>query len=387
MADTFVSVIIAAAGMSRRMGTTSSKQLLDINGLKVIEHSLTAFSKCNEVKEIIIVTKKEDLPETEKLIQSYPKVKEVVEGGKERLDSVKNGFGAISENAEYVAVHDAARPLVTPTLIKELIKEAKCHGAVCPVSRINDTVKEADEKGCVVATRGRDSLFLAQTPQIFKTDIYRKALEKIAGSSVLFTDDASILENAGISVKLYVNPEPNLKITRAQDVSLAQYHLSKKGDTMRIGHGYDVHRLVENRDLILGGVKVPHTHGLLGHSDADVLTHAVMDAIIGALGLGDIGRHFPDTDEKYRGISSMVLLEHTKKLLDENNYTVANVDATLIAQKPKLSPYIPQMIENIANTLVLDPTLVNVKATTEEGLGFTGDLSGISAHAVVIIKK
>jgi 2-C-methyl-D-erythritol 2,4-cyclodiphosphate synthase len=163
--------------------------------------------------------------------------------------------------------------------------------------------------------------------------------------------------------------------------------MSKKGGTMRIGHGYDVHRLVEERDLILGGVKIPHTHGLLGHSDADVLVHAVMDALIGAMGLGDIGKHFPDTDEKYRGISSILLLEHTKELLDKEGYRVINVDATVIAQKPKLMPFIAKMCENVASVFNTALENVNIKATTEERLGFTGTEQGISCHAVVLLER
>ena len=155
---------------------------------------------------------------------------------------------------------------------------------------------------------------------------------------------------------------------------------------MRVGMGYDVHKLVEGRDLILGGVKVPHTLGLLGHSDADVLLHAIMDALLGAAALGDIGRHFPDTDERYRGISSVRLLANVDQLLEENGYSVGNIDATIIAQKPKMASYIPKMRENIANTLGLELNQVNIKATTEEGLGFTGSGEGISAQAVCILE-
>jgi 2-C-methyl-D-erythritol 2,4-cyclodiphosphate synthase len=156
---------------------------------------------------------------------------------------------------------------------------------------------------------------------------------------------------------------------------------------MRIGHGYDVHKLVECRDLILGGVKIPHTVGLLGHSDADVLLHALMDALLGAAGLRDIGYHFPDTDAKYKGADSRVLLRTVKKLLDEKGYRISNVDVTLLAQKPKLKPYIPQMMENIATDLALDISRVNVKATTEEGLGFTGTEQGMACHAVCLLEE
>ena len=155
--------------------------------------------------------------------------------------------------------------------------------------------------------------------------------------------------------------------------------------TMRIGHGYDVHRLVEGRKLILGGVEVPHTLGLLGHSDADVLTHAVMDALLGAAALGDIGRHFPDTDPAYAGADSLKLLDHVVELLEEKGYQVGNVDATILAQKPKMAPYIEKMRDNLAARMKVEPDQVNVKATTEEKLGFTGAEEGIAAHAVALL--
>ena len=155
---------------------------------------------------------------------------------------------------------------------------------------------------------------------------------------------------------------------------------------MRIGMGYDVHRLVEDRDLIIGGEKIEYEYGLLGHSDADVLLHAIMDALLGAAALGDIGTHFPDTDERYRGISSVRLLAYVDQLLEENGYSVGNIDATIIAQRPKMAPYIPKIRENIANTLGLELNQVNIKATTEEGLGFTGSGDGISAQAICILE-
>ena len=156
---------------------------------------------------------------------------------------------------------------------------------------------------------------------------------------------------------------------------------------MRIGHGYDVHRLTEGRRLILGGVDIPWEKGLLGHSDADVLTHAVMDALLGAAGLGDIGRHFPDTDPAYAGADSLKLLEHVVRLLGERGFSVGNVDATVLAQRPKLAPHIPQMRDNLARTMGVDPSRINIKATTEEGLGFTGSSEGMAAHAVALIEE
>ncbi|MBE6700788.1 MAG: 2-C-methyl-D-erythritol 2,4-cyclodiphosphate synthase [Ruminococcaceae bacterium] len=179
----------------------------------------------------------------------------------------------------------------------------------------------------------------------------------------------------------------NTKITTPKDFKKVKNALENSTPSIRIGHGYDVHRLATDRDLILGGVKIPHSVGLLGHSDADVLTHAIMDSLLGAASLGDIGKHFPDSDEKYKGISSMKLLFHVKKLLDEHGYKVSNLDATIIAQEPKLSPFIKEMTKNIINVLGVEENQVNVKATTEEKLGFTGEKLGISAHCVSMIYK
>ncbi len=381
------SVIIAAAGTSRRMGSTTSKQLLKINSKSVLEYSLAAFSSSEYVDEIIIVTKAEDIEETRKIASAFPKVNAITLGGAERFESVSLAFAWVSDTCDVVAIHDAARPLVTTEFINRLIESSSVHGAVCPVGRVVDTVKLSKNGEVADATLDRSTLYTAQTPQIFKREIYKDALERAKVSGATFTDDASIVEFSGYPVQLVINDTPNIKITRQSDVALAKLYLNDCEENMRIGHGYDVHKLVENRDLILGGVKIEHTHGLLGHSDADVLVHAVMDSLIGALGLGDIGKHFPDTDDRYKGISSILLLRYVKDLLDENGYTVGNIDATVIAQKPKLLPYIPQMKENIAKALDCPVDRINIKATTEEGLGFTGNLSGISAHAVAIIKK
>jgi 2-C-methyl-D-erythritol 2,4-cyclodiphosphate synthase/2-C-methyl-D-erythritol 4-phosphate cytidylyltransferase len=382
----FVSVIIAAAGMSRRMSSTSSKQFIKINSVPIIEYSIRAFSNSEYVSEIIIVTKIEDIPETEKICSGYPKVKCVVLGGAERFDSVRNAFAKVSEGISLVAIHDAARPLITTDFINNLIENALKNGAVCPVGRIVDTIKQSTNSDTVDKTVDRSKLYAAQTPQIFKKELYSEALKKTENADVRFTDDTSIVEYCDYPVHIVINDNPNIKITRETDIALIKHYLSEEVD-MKIGHGYDVHRLTENRELIIGGVNIPYSLGLLGHSDADVLVHAIMDALIGAMGLGDIGKHFPDSDEKYKGISSITLLEEVNELLMQGGYTVGNIDATVIAQKPKLAEYIPHMRVNIATALDCPVEAVNIKATTEEGLGFTGDLSGISAHAVAIIKK
>lgn len=379
----FVSVIIAAAGQSSRMGSDISKQLLKISGKTVLEYSLDAFSESENVKEIIISSKAEEIETVSCLCSKYKKIKCVIEGGSIRQESVSKAMAQVSNESQIVAIHDAARPLISTKEIDEIISCADKYGAVCPVSKIADTVKEAHDS-VISQTLDRSVLFLASTPQTFKTEIYREALNNVKDGQI-FTDDCSIVENNGIKVYTYVMENENTKITTVTDLDAISHKLSKS--CMRVGHGYDVHRLVKDRDLIIGGVKIPHETGLLGHSDADVLVHAIMDAILGAAGLGDIGRHFPDNDEEFSGISSIVLLKRVKDLVYKEGFKIQNIDATVVAQAPKLSPHIPQMISNISNALKLDISQVNVKATTEEHLGFTGEKLGISAHSVVLLER
>ena len=224
-----------------------------------------------------------------------------------------------------------------------------------------------------------------QTPQCFDRAAYLAALEELDETRArLVTDDCSLFELTGRPVQLTQGDYANLKITTREDLPRPA---QRKETEMRIGHGYDVHRLVEQRKLILGGVEIPFEKGLLGHSDADVLTHAVMDAVLGAAALGDIGKHFPDTDPAYKGISSLKLLEHVGALLEEHYFLIENIDATIIAQAPKMRPHIPQMEENIAGALGISTDQVNVKATTEEGLGFTGTEEGISSQAICALSS
>ena len=257
---------------------------------------------------------------------------------------------------------------------------------------MKDTIKQAKggdgktvPEGCMVEnTPDRSTLYAVQTPQCFDRAAYLAALDELDEASArLVTDDCSLFELTGRPVELVQGDYANIKITTREDLPRAE----NGGKKMRIGHGYDVHRLVEGRKLIMGGVTIPYEKGLLGHSDADVLLHAVSDALLGAAALGDIGKHFPDTDPRYEGADSLMLLREVGRLLDETGYTVGNIDATVLCQAPKLAPHIPAMRQNIANALGLALDDVSVKATTEEHLGFTGEGLGIAAHAVALIEK
>ena len=291
-----------------------------------------------------------------------------------------------------VAIHDGARPLVTAEVIARTLESAKKYGSGVAAVPLKDTVKRVNEGGVVVDTPPRDALRAVQTPQTFEAELIRRAHAAYALGERA-TDDAALAERMGVKVRLTEGDVENIKLTTPEDMLLArQVILKREGQKeekpmVRIGHGYDVHRLTEDRKLILCGVEIPYTLGLLGHSDADVALHALMDALLGAAALGDIGRHFPDTDPAYKGADSGKLLDHVVALLEEKGYAVGNVDVTIICQRPKLKDYIEQMRQNVARHLKVDADCVNIKATTTEKLGFEGEGLGISSHAVACIEK
>ena len=281
---------------------------------------------------------------------------------------------------------------MTADVIARTLESAQKFGSGVAAVALKDTVKRVDEDSVVVDTPPRDKLRAVQTPQTFEAGLIRKAHAAYALGERA-TDDAALAERMGIAVHLTEGDVENIKLTTPEDMLLArQVILRREGQKeekpmVRIGHGYDVHRLTEDRKLILCGVEIPYTLGLLGHSDADVALHALMDALLGAAALGDIGRHFPDTDPAYKGADSGKLLDHVVALLEEKGYAVGNVDVTIICQRPKLKDYIEQMRQNVARHLKVDADCVNIKATTTEKLGFEGEGLGISSHAVACIEK
>jgi len=391
----FTSAVITVGGSGTRMQSNNgiTKQFIEISGIPVVVRTLTEFQKSPYVDEIVIVSKDDEIGYYTDIIDKYhfTKVRRVTKGGKTRQESVLNGFKAISPEAEYVAIHDGVRCLITQENIRSVIKTAYATGSAAAATKIYDTLKMTDSSMTVTETPDRERAWAAQTPQVFKTDIYRACAFSAEKEGLCVTDDCMLVENYGFKIKLVDCGRNNIKITTPDDLILAEAILRARnesgGKQMRIGHGYDVHRLVKGRKFILGGVEIAHKTGLYGHSDADVLLHAVMDAVLGALALGDIGLHFPDKDPKYKGISSVLLAKETAKLLEEKGYRISNIDSTVIAQQPKLRPYIEQMRQNIADIYSIDISRVNVKATTEEGLGFTGNEEGVSAHAVCVIEN
>ena len=385
--------VIVAAGRGTRMGLERNKVLVPLCGEPVIARTVRAFEQTGWFDGgIVVVTGACDADDMKRILADAGLHAQVVLGGADRQESVCRGLAATNPKADYVAIHDGARPLVTAEVIARTLESAKKFGSGVAAVALKDTVKRVDDGGVVVDTPPRDRLRAVQTPQTFEAGLIRRAHAAYALGERA-TDDAALAERMGIAVHLTEGDVENIKLTTPEDLLLAREVILKREGKreekpmMRIGHGYDVHRLVEDRKLILCGVEIPYTLGLLGHSDADVALHALMDALLGAAALGDIGKLFPDTDAAYAGISSILLLERVAERLREAGYAVVNLDATVLAQAPKLAPYRERMRENLARVLALDASRVSVKATTEEGLGFTGEGLGIAAHAVALLEK
>lgn len=350
----------------------------------MLAYALDTFRAHPAVTEIILVVAAADMERARHLVAGGPArvTEKVVLGGAERRDSVWQGLSEVAAGTEIVLVHDAARPFVSHRVISACLDGVRQYGAAVVARPLADTVKRATPDGDVAATVARAGLWGAQTPQGARTALLQAAYARAVREAWPVTDDAAVLEHAGHRVHLVEGEAMNFKITHPEDLALAErlvYGLP------RTGFGYDVHRLVPERALVLGGVTIPSPLGLLGHSDADVLTHAIMDALLGAAALGDIGQHFPDTDAAYEGVGSLTLLAQVVDRLHTAGFLVANVDATVAAEAPKLAPHIPVMRERLATTLGIAPAQVSVKATTTEGLGFVGTGAGMAAYATACL--
>lgn len=375
-----VAGILVAAGESRRMGF--DKLFFRIDGKPVLQVTLEKLDNNKYIDELVIVAG-ENIDKVKQLVESCSLAKpyKIVKGGKCRAESAAAGVRAC-ENAEIVAIHDAARPMVSQNLINEVISAAEIYSAVAPALPVKDTIKKL-ESSFAYDTVPRNEIIAVQTPQVFNRKEYLKALEKLDVKDYeKITDDCMVMEKAGFKIYLVDGDENNIKITTPADLPE-----SDPLDSIRIGHGYDVHAFAENRKLILGGVTIPYAKGLMGNSDADVLLHAICDALFGAAAMGDIGRHFPDTGPEYHDADSLELLKKTSAIIHKQGYRVGNVDATVLCQSPKLAKHIHKMRSNIAGAIGINEGSVSVKATTEEGLGFTGRREGIAAHCVAIIRK
>ena len=377
-----VSAIIAAGGRGTRFGSGVPKQLLTLGGVPILKRTVDAFLQGYPFDEVIVALP----PELAADPPSYLADAMVVEGGERRQDSVANAFRAVAPSSQVVVIHDAARPLVTPSLIERIVGAAVQHGAAIAALQATDTVKRGDLSRIIRGTLPRDEIFLAQTPQAFRIGVLRDALALASGASDA-TDEAMLAEQAGHPVHLVDGDPRNIKITTPEDLEMAERLIgaSNGASGMRIGNGYDLHRLVAGRPLILGGVTIPFDRGLLGHSDADAVCHAITDAILGAASAGDIGRHFPDTDPAWKDADSLVLLTQAAAIVRRAGYAVANVDVVVIAERPRLAPHVDAIRGNVARALGIDAQQVSVKGKTNEGVDSTGAGESIAVHAVALL--
>ncbi len=372
-----VYAIICAAGKGARMGGPVPKQFLKLGGRTILSITAEKFFNSPAVWETVITVASEYEEYCREEFSDAKGRVAVVCGGGERQDSVYRALMYLKERGanpdDTVLIHDGVRPYVSRELIERAIGaiEEGNDGAV-PGVFVTDTIRDTDGK-----TMDRSRLRRVQTPQAFRLGVILNAYEKAMEEGYYGTDDGGLAERSGYKVIMFPGEDRNIKITVAEDLMMEN----------RIGTGFDTHGFGPDRRLVLGGVDVPGERGLMGHSDADVLVHALMDAILGAAAMGDIGKAFPDSDDSYKGISSLKLLERVKEMVSSEGYRLVNADMTVICQKPKLAPYIDQMRSNIADVLGVDVDRISVKATTTEKLGFTGRSEGIAAEAVCLLER
>ena len=383
-----VHVVLAAGGAGSRMGAGQNKIFLEAGGKSILLRSMQLFEGI--IDRMVIVCRPEDEQQIRRIVSMSGVSYQVslARGGESRQHSVLNGLKSLGADPDdIVLVHDAARCLTPVNVILDILESCRSKGSgVAAVPAVN-TMKYADSDMYVLHTADRSDLYEIQTPQGFRFAQLYDSYIKAEKDGFVATDDASVAEHAGVRVLLVRGSKKNIKVTEKEDLVMINALLQQDTPSFRIGMGYDVHRLTEGRKLILCGIEIPHTLGLLGHSDADVALHALMDAMFGAAALGDIGRHFPDTSDEYKGISSVLLLKEAIRKVRKAGYEFVNADITIAAQKPRISPYIPEMVRKVSETLSCDTSQVNIKATTTERLGFEGREEGISAHAVCSLLK
>lgn len=379
-----VAALIVAAGRGSRAGPGAPKQYRLLAGEPVLRRTLAAFAEHPAISAVQAVIHPEDTEAYEAAAAGLPNLRPAIPGGTTRQASVLAGLEALagSKAPDLVLIHDGARPFVSHRLISDCLAALASHDGALATLPLTDTIRRG-AGGLAGETVPRDGLWRAQTPQGFR---FRSILDAHrAAEGQAFTDDAAVAAMAGIDVALVEGDEDNLKITSAADIERAERMLMRGGET-RTGMGYDVHRFGPGDHVWLCGVKLPHVAGLEGHSDADVGLHALTDAILGAIGAGDIGKHFPPSDPQWKGASSDRFLAHAARLAREAGGHIANVDVTLICEAPKISPHTEAMRGRIAEILGIEVSRVSVKATTTEGLGFTGRREGIAAQAIAALR-
>jgi 2-C-methyl-D-erythritol 4-phosphate cytidylyltransferase/2-C-methyl-D-erythritol 2,4-cyclodiphosphate synthase len=363
-----IAALIVAAGTGERFGNATPKQYLPLMGKPVVQWSIDAFRNHPMITDVIVVTQGVKIDGVSTII-----------GGSTRQQSVHKGLEAFrAAKPDLVLIHDAARPLISADLITSLCNAAMVSGAAVPALPVTDTVKRNGK------TESRDGLYTVQTPQAFRFELIDGLHQKYQDEN--FTDDAALCEAEGHAVTMVQGQQDNIKITHPQDITRAEQFLFARNGDVRTGQGYDVHRLVpatDSRKLMLCGIAIPHDHVLEGHSDADAGLHAITDAILATICADDIGQHFSPKDPRWKNADSSVFLGHAAGLVTQQGGMITHVDVTLICEAPKIAPHRDAMRQKIAEIMHLDPQRISVRATTTEGLGFTGRREGIAAQSIV----
>jgi 2-C-methyl-D-erythritol 4-phosphate cytidylyltransferase/2-C-methyl-D-erythritol 2,4-cyclodiphosphate synthase len=381
-----VGAIVPAAGRGERLGGQLPKSLAPLNGRPLVQYALQTLASVDEVHAIVVVAPEDHLDTVRNLVAGarIGKIADIVPGGADRQASVARGLAVLPASAQLVLVHDGARPCASAALVRAVAVAAAEDGAATAAVPVEETVK-AGRDGWVVRTLDRSELYRIQTPQGFHRPLLERAHLEAVRSGFHGTDDAALVERLGHPVRLVPGETSNLKVTVPADLEVAEALLGHPGPPLRVGIGFDAHRFADGRPLILGGVVVPHARGLDGWSDADVVVHAIMDALLGAAGCADIGQQFPPGDPEYAGARSLDLLARVCDVIAERRWRAAQVDTVVMAEVPKLAPHLGPMRTAIARVLGLDPDAVNIKATTLEGMGALGREEGIAAQAVATL--
>ena len=383
--------IIVAAGRGARAGAGGPKQYRMLVGRAVIARTAEAFLSHTEIDAVRVIIHRDDRDEYQEAmgdLLKHPKLLDPVTGGAERQDSVRLGLESLEDAAPIrVLIHDAARPFIDVETISRVITALDVNDGAIAALPVFDTIKKSDsaDHPCIDDTIPREALWRAQTPQAFHFNKILAAHRAVAGQQL--TDDAAVGETAGLSIALVAGSPDNMKITQAEDFGMAETLLGRKKAAMeyRTGHGFDVHAFEEGNAVIICGVEIPHTHKLKGHSDADVGMHALTDAILGAIGEGDIGDHFPPSEAKWKGVPSHVFLEKARDLVARRKGQITHCDVTLICEEPKIGPHRDAMRAALALILAIKDSRISIKATTTEQLGFTGRREGIAAMATATV--
>src|SRR3954468_11602642 len=384
-----VTAIIAAAGDGSRVASEVPKQFIEIGGVSLLQRSLNAFCRVDRVTQVVVVTRADAVDAVSRKISAPGRAVAVVPGGATRQESVAAAFDRVAPGAAYVMVHDAARPFVTPALSERTLDAAIESGAAIAALPARDTVKQAvadTGRHFIAQTLPREEIYLAQTPQAFRRDILASAVA-LGRSGAAATDESALAELAGSRIRLVEGDALNFKVTTEGDLAMSRALAgAQDAAVMRAGTGYDLHRLVEGRPLLLAGVRIPGDRGALGHSDADIVCHVVTDAILGAAGAGDIGRHYPDTDAKWKDASSIHLLSQSVSRVRAAGFEIVNVDVTVILERPKIAPHVREIERGLAAALGIDAARVSVKGKTNEGVDAVGRGEAIAAHAVALLR-